>query len=132
MLRARAGTPRIPAGLSLAAIEGGADDTSLLGYLERRRRLNPERFDRNHPRIGPLLAPQAVSPPVVVPPPIPTPTLLPITTANPIQVPTLTPIGTPRALLEQTVPEPSTVVMTLALAGWGVWWRRSLQRPGRP
>jgi hypothetical protein len=131
MLRARARPLRRPAGLSLAAIEGGADDTSLLGYLQRRRGQNPERFDRNHPRIGPFLASQAISPPVSVPPPIPTPTLPPISTANPIQVPTLTPIGPPRAPLEQTVPEPSTVIMTLALAGWGVWWRRALQRPGR-
>ena len=89
--------PRIPAGLSLAAIEGPAADASLLDYLQRRRGLNPERFDRNHPRIGPLLARQAISLPVVVPPPIPTPTLPPVTAANPIQVPTLTPIGPPRS-----------------------------------
>ena len=131
MLWARARPPRIPAGLSLAAIEGPAADTSLQGYLQWRRGLNAERFDRNHRRIGPLLARQAIVLPVVAPP-IPTPTLPPITAVDSMQVPTLTPIGPPRGPLEQTVPEPSTVVMTLALVGWGVWWRRALQRPGRP
>ncbi len=133
MLRARARPPRIPAGLSLAAIEGPAADASLRGELQRRRDLNPERFDRNHPRIGPLLARRAISLPVSVPPPIPTPSLPPISAVDSMQVPTLTPIGAPRSPQEQAVPEPSTVVMTLALAGWGVWWRRALQRqrPGR-
>jgi len=75
-----------------------------------------------------MLARRAISLPVLVPPP----TLPPVSTAIPIQVPTLTPIGPPRGPLEQTVPEPSTVAMTLALIGWGVWWRRSLQRSSRP
>ena len=79
VLRARARPPRVPAGLSLAAVEGPAADASLLDYLQWRRGLNPERFDRNHPRIGPLLARQAISAPVVVTPPIPTPTLPPVT-----------------------------------------------------
>ncbi len=132
LLWARARPPRIPAGLSLAAIDGPAADASLQGYLQWRRGLNAERFDRNHRRIGPMLARRAISVPVPVPPPIPTPTLPPVTTANPIQVPTLTPIGPPRGPQEQTVPEPTTLVMTLALVGWGVWWRRALQRPSRP
>jgi hypothetical protein len=132
MLRARARSPRIPAGLSLAATGGTSVDSSSQGYLQWRRDLNPERFDRYHPRIGPFLASQVVTLPVSEPPPIPTPTLPPISTASPIQVPTLTPIGPPRAPLEQTVPEPSTVVMTLAMVGWGIWWRRNLRRPGRP
>jgi hypothetical protein len=131
-LLARARPPRNSAGLSLAALEGPEADGTLLGYLQRRRELNPERFDHYHPRIGPMLAGQAISVPVVVAPPIPTPTLPPVTVADPIQVPTLTPIGTPRGPLEQTVPEPSAVVMTLALVGWGVWWRRALQRQDRP
>jgi len=86
MLWARARPPRIPAGLSLAAIDGPAADASLQGYLQWRRGLNAERFDRNHRRIGPLLARQAICLPVLVPPPIPTPTLPPVSTANPIQV----------------------------------------------
>ncbi len=132
MLWARARPPRIPAGLPLAAIEGPAADASLQGYLQWRRGLNAERFDRNHRRIGPMLARRAIPLPLIVTPPIPPPTLPPVTTANPIQVPTLTPIGPPRGPQEQTVPEPSTLVMTLALIGWGVWWRRALGRPSRP
>ncbi len=132
MLWARARSPRIPAGLSLGDLDGPTADASLQGYLQWRRGLNAERFDRNHRRIGPMLARRAISLPMLLPPPIPPPTLPPVSTANPIQVPTLTPIGPPRSPQEQAVPEPSTVVMTLALIGWGVWWRRALQRPSRP
>ncbi len=66
-------------------------------YLTWRRDLNPVRFDHWHPFLGPEL--QNLTPPTqpqILTPPSP------------------------------SVPEPGTLVMSLALVGTGVWWRRRM------
>ncbi|MHC5539356.1 hypothetical protein ACYOEI_14150 [Singulisphaera rosea] len=68
-------------------------------FLLWRRNLNPIRFDRWHPVLGPLL--QNLPPP---------------------QTSTSTP--PPPNLAPQTIPEPRTWLMSVMLIGTGVWWRR--------
>lgn len=66
-------------------------------FLLWRRNLNPIRFDRWHPVLGPLL--QNLPPPT-------------------------TPTKPPPTIAPQTIPEPKTWLMSVVLIGTGVWWRR--------
>ena len=120
-----------------AAVLGGASGSMRLGgytlaELLMRRTLNPARFDRYHPRLGPLLACWTnpcfacpVAPPICSPCPPTTPVLT--------VVPTIEPQGTipgppspPETPIPQTIPEPSALLIGMTLvAGSALLRRRS-------
>jgi hypothetical protein len=99
-----------------------------VNYLVWKRSLDPIRFTRYHPRLSPELA--RLSYPVVtsVPtPPVPeaqTVSSPPTTPAPPTTITTtVPPITSPPDSTGTQVPEPSPLVISLALIGSGVWWR---------
>lgn len=96
-------------------LEAASTSTTLdpmLEYLMWRRDLNPARFDRNHPYLGPrlgqLLKPPPLPPPTVVPPDVPPP----ITPPPSLVVP------------EPQVPEPGGWIIAALASAWGFWRRR--------
>jgi hypothetical protein len=86
----------------------------MIEYLEWRRSLDPTRFAANHPNLSPALAQLLSSPslPSNVPPPTSTPVP---------QTPTLAQTVSP-----PTVPEPSSLLLAVAMTGWGIWRRRRI------
>ncbi len=86
----------------------------MIEYLEWRRSLDPTRFAANHPNLSPALAQLLSSPslPSNVPPPTSTPVP---------QTPTLA-----QAVSPPTVPEPSSLLLAVAMTGWGIWRRRRI------
>lgn len=98
-------SPAIPTGLVLTYNSlGQIVDTPLAEYLKWRRSLNPTRFDRYHPYIGPPLA-QTLVPPPLTPTPTPTPPINP----QP-QIP--------------GVPEPASLLVGVVLMVAAATWRR--------
>ena len=89
-------------------------------YLRQRRSLNPARFDRNHPRIGPLLA---------IIPPVPTTAPLPPTTLGPQAIVPRAPTA-PEPPLPQLIPEPPGVLIALVLLAAGILARRRTREHG--
>lgn len=99
---------------------GRLPQVPMVAYLKWRRSLNPARFDRNHPVLGPRLE-----------------------TDDVIRSLPQTPIVTPTAPLPEVirpplsggdqVPEPASLVVGLGMIGAGVVWSRILRRDkGRP
>jgi hypothetical protein len=103
----RVQVPQTLRGVRALAAAASQSDSAFVQYLRWRRGLNPARFDRNHPNVGPLL-PEI--PPVV--PPI-VPGNVPRPRPNP-QVPVLPP----------AVPEPSTALVVAGLFAGAALWRR--------
>lgn len=89
----------------------------MIDYLIWRRELNPFRFDRYHPYLGPRLG-QLLTPSVV--PPI----LAPLTgvPVAPVVEPPITPLA-PLTVQPQTVPEPNSVVLITLVSALGLWRR---------
>ncbi len=85
-------------------------------FLVYKQELDPARFARFHPKLAPALArlsapktgPQAVSPP---------PTSPPAGGTSP-------PLTQGQGITAPTVPEPTTWLLALGMAGWAAWWRR--------
>lgn len=108
----------LPVRLALLSLIQGdpavAAASPLVGYFVWRRNLNPTRFDRYHPFLGPQL-PQGFIPPVpIVPPTVP-------------DVPVDPPLNPPVPSIPPTVPEPPAVlVIALGVAGALIIRRRSL------
>ena len=89
----------------------------MIDYLVWRRDLNPFRFDRYHPYLGPrlgqLLTP-SVTPPVLAP--------LTGVPVAPVVEPPITPLA-PLTIPPQTVPEPNSIVMITLVSALGLWRR---------
>ena len=95
----------------------------MIEYLEWRRNLDPTRFTSYHPNLSPALAqllssPSLPSSSASLPSNPPPPTSTPIP-ATPTAAQTVSP---------PTVPEPSSLLLTAAMTGWGIWWRHQLAR----
>ncbi len=86
----------------------------IIDYLLWKQSLDPTRFDRFHPKIGPAIDKLVKPTPtqVLSPPPPSTPT----SPSSPSEGQVLSP-GT------QT-PEPSTWLVAISMAGWALWRRR--------
>jgi hypothetical protein len=106
--------PAIPSHLVLAVQNGLLVPTPFVDYLLWRRTLDPTRFDRYHPRIGPELSRLSPSIALTNPPftrPVPVPLVLAPTPSNPQAQ-----LGTP---------EPGSFAVLLVLAGaFGAYQRR--------
>lgn len=105
---------------AIAQALASPDPTSnpLVEYLTWRRNLDPTRFDRWHPNVGPEL--QDLPLPVTTPSTTTLSTTTPATTATaPPGSQQLNPLIAPTPS-----PEPGSYVIALALLGAGVWWRR--------
>src|SRR5271157_2446463 len=72
----------------------------MIEYLEWRRNLDPTRFTSYHPNLSPALAQLLSSP------------SLPSSSAS----------------LPSNPPQPSSLLLTAAMTGWGIWWRHQLAR----
>ncbi len=88
----------------------------MIEYLEWRRSLDPTRFTSYHPNLSPALAQllSSASLPTNVPPPTYTP--VPETTTAPQALSSSPP----------AVPEPSSLLLAVAMTGWGIWRRRRI------
>jgi len=113
----------VPTRLAVRRMLGAASRSigldPMLEYLIWRRDLNPARFDHFHPflgpRIGQLLTPPDLPPPLVVAPEVP-----PITPPPPLVVP------------DNPVPEPTGWIIAALASAWGLWRRwRSRAVPAR-
>lgn len=97
----------LPVRLALLTLINGdpavAAASPLVEYFVWRRNLNPERFDRYHPFLGPRL-PQGFTPPTPsIPPPVVPGTIVPDPPLNP-----------PTPSIPPTVPEPPAILVILA------------------
>ncbi len=91
----------------------------MIDYLIWRRDLNPFRFDRYHPYLGPRLA-QLLTPsadPVVTPPTLAPLTAVPVAPIAPIVDPPIMPLA------PLGVPEPSSVILIALVSALGLWRR---------
>jgi hypothetical protein len=92
----------------------------MIDYLEWRRDLNPARFDRYHPFLGPRLG--RLVPPVVLAPLTGVPT-------DPVVEPPITPLA-PLTIPPLSVPEPSGLLLIGLVSAVGLWRRsRTTPRP---
>jgi len=107
--------PRFPSGLSLLTRNGQIVDTPFVDYLVWRRNLNPARFDRYHPFIGPALG-------RLLPPPSPP------KNPNPAPGQIDPPITPPRP--QVGTPEPGTISIAVVLTGIAWAYRRRSTRKG--
>jgi hypothetical protein len=112
----------------------------MIDYLLWRRSLKPERFDANHPRLGPTLnqllsfsPTPVITPPVTTPLPAysPVPQSTPTSTSPQIVTPPPVVITPPEPAAPTPIPEPSSVLLATGMLGWGIWWRRRMNRPAR-
>jgi PEP-CTERM motif len=104
----------------------------MIDYLEWRRSLDPTRFTHFHPNLSPALAQLLSSPslPSNVPPPTFTPVPETATAPQVLSSPA-TPAGA-QTVAPPPVPEPSSLLLAVAMTGWGIWWRRRIaQRASR-
>ena len=100
----------------------------MIEYLEWRRSLDPTRFTSYHPNLSPALAQLLSSP--SLPTNVPTPTYTPVsetTTAPQVLSSPATHSGA-QTVSPPAVPEPSSLLLTAAMTGWGIWWRHQLAR----
>jgi hypothetical protein len=94
---------------------GGEDP--VIAFLLWKRSLDPVRFDRFHPRIGPAIEK------------LKTPTIVQATTSSSPSSPS-TPAAPPPPTEGQQLgpptatPEPSTWLMTIGMAAWAIWQSR--------
>jgi PEP-CTERM motif len=92
-------------------------ENPMIAFLLWKQSLDPTRFDRYHPAIGPaidkLVAPQA--PQTSTPSSTTTPTPTPTSTSPPTES---------QQLGAAATPEPATWLMTLGMAGWAFWRSR--------
>ena len=114
-----------PARLALLSLVQGdpavAATSPLVEDFVWRRSLNPARFDRYHPCLGPRL-PQGFVPPT--PPPLVPPVVPP--TVPQLPLPPDPPLGPPIPSVPPTVPEPSALLVIVAgVAGALVLRRRA-------
>jgi len=99
----------------------------MIDYLLWRRSLNPVRFDHYHPKLGPTLAnllnqptPTTIAPQSLIP-------------STPTTTPTVAPLLPPETqTVMPNVPEPSSILIALAIGAWGICSRRRLQWMMRP
>lgn len=104
-------------------VSGLLPESSTLDYLRWRRDLNPTRFDRNHPVIGPILERdrivrnQTPLPPVTPPTEPEVPTIPPVDPGDPGNP--INPGGNPSP--QVPIPEPSTLAVWLALGFGGTF-----------
>ena len=102
---------------------GGVDP--MVAYLLWKQSIDPTRFAHYHPNLAPALdrirastpstslAPQGLNPP-------PTETSSPPSTS----MTTSTPTTGEQGINPPAAPEPSTLLMVLGMAGWGIWQGR--------
>jgi hypothetical protein len=104
---------RIPSQLRAlrADANGLLPETAFVEYLRWRHSLNPERFDRVHPKIGPMIEHDTVLRTAMLRPPSPTPFPQVLTIDSTTRV-----------------PEPSAGFIALVLIASGAWARRSALR----
>lgn len=122
--------PRFPAGMRLRRVADGLlEETPLVQYLRWRRDLNPTRFDRYHPRVGPLIARDSVLRAGRLTPRPPTEPLVPTGPGNPTQTTTRTTNPRTQGTLPPQIPEPSTLLVAMTLVGATALWRRARIRP---
>lgn len=111
----------LPVRLALLSLINGdpavAAASPLVEYFVWRRNLNPARFDRYHPFIGPRLPQGFVPPTPIIPPPV-----VPV---PPDPDPPITP---PNPSIPPTVPEPPAILVILV----GVAGALALRRHARP
>jgi hypothetical protein len=87
------------------------DTSALVNYFLYKQSLDPARFDHYHPRLARALAKIEAQ--------LVNPTTSPTTSTQPQ---TITPPSS------SSVPEPSTVFLTLGMASYAIWWRRRARR----
>jgi len=86
----------------------------MIDYLLWRRSLDPTRCTSYHPNLSPALAQLLSSPSLRTHDPRPTYTPVPETTTAPQALSSSPP----------AVPEPSSLLLAVAMTGWGIWRRR--------
>lgn len=91
-------TARIKRDIAQAVASPDPTSNVWVQYLHWRRDLNPARFDRWHPSLGPFIAHLAFP-----------------------STPSVGPVIHPQP---QTIPEPATITLALGLIGVGAWCRR--------
>jgi PEP-CTERM motif len=97
-----------------ADANGLLPQTSFVAYLEWRHSLNPVRFDRFHPNIGPMIERDIIIRTALNTPPIIGPSITPLTGPQTLEHPPHYP----------SVPEPSTAVIALVMIGSAAFARR--------
>jgi hypothetical protein len=90
----------------------------MIDYLAWRRDLNPTRFDRFHPLLGPRIA-QLLTPPLTPVTGVPT---------TPDVEPPITPLA-PLTADPPSVPEPTGLMLIGLVSAWGLWRRARDRSP---
>ncbi|WP_152050983.1 hypothetical protein [Tautonia marina] len=129
---ARVPRPQFLDVLLVPDVSGLLAESSTLDYLRWRRNLNPTRFDRNHPFIGPALERDRLvrnqsplpMPPVTVPTNPEVPIIPPTTPEVPGPI-----LGGGRPSPQVPIPEPASIALwaVLGLGGCSFAWKRRRQ-----
>jgi PEP-CTERM motif len=103
---------------------GGADP--MVHYLLWKQSLDPTRFAFYHPKLAPaldkIIRAMPTAPQQLIPPSVTSSSGTPSTTTN--ETPTSSSIPSEQGLNPPPAPEPSTLLLALGMAGWGIWRSR--------
>jgi hypothetical protein len=113
-------TPAVEVAIWKAIRSDRGEESPWIRFLLWKQSLNPTRFARFHPRVALALDRISASPIQAQVLPATTPTTNPATGSG----------GTSEPPTEgQQIPEPSTWLIALGMAGWGVWRHRRTRSP---
>lgn len=130
--RAPAFTPKVRATIWQILRTDSAEQqltNPMINYLLWRQSLNPTRFTVNHPALSPALTQLLNTPlPTINPTPDPS-TSAPqgVTPPAPLTPPSGQSVS-PQGVNPPAVPEPGSLLLATGMIGWGLWWRRRMQR----
>jgi hypothetical protein len=103
---------------------GGADP--MVHYLLWKQSLDPTRFAFYHPKLAPaldkIIRATPTAPQELIPPSVTSSSGTPSTTTN--ETPAPPSIPSEQGLNPPPAPEPSTLLLALGMAGWGIWRSR--------
>jgi hypothetical protein len=106
------------------------DTSAVVNFFLWKQSVDPKRFDHYHPNVAKALG--KIEAQILTPPTTTTPATTNTSTSPTDQAQQLTPgtttttpsTTTSSSITPEHIPEPATLLLTIAMTGYAIWWRR--------